>query len=320
MAIGLARPEYVTRSKGDNACCKSAYNARSRIVDQKTGQIFNWVKRDGNVFHEVMLPQHVDKKFSDVTNFANEVERAENRKDSQLYVEWLLALAKEEDGVDLEFRIETVKEFIKRKGWIEEGLGVQVDIHEPHEGDVNWHAHVLVTTRRFAPDGMSLDAKKARDLQPVIANGVVQNVEELQDSLLIREIQNEQFKARGMSNRVDLPHEMKHEHVGPVRMRSIFNEAAKRNEERVEAEINHLNSGARVLEKVTKHMSVFTRGDLSRATKYIPDREVREGLVEDALSDKSIVPLYREEGNKTKYFTTEAVRAEENKVVRYLSM
>ena len=316
MAIGLARPEYVSRSSGGNACCKSAYNARSKIIDNKTGEVFNWVKRDGNVFHEIMLPEHVDKKFKDISVFSNEVERAENRKDSQLYVEWILALAKDEDGVDLEFRIETVKEFIKRKGWVEEGLGVQVDIHRPHEGDVNWHTHLLVTTRRFTKDGKGLDIKKARDLQPVIINGMVQNIEELQDSLLMREIQNEQFKARGMSNRVDLPGELKQEHVGPVRMRSIFNAAAQRNEERREAEIEHLNSGVRVLEKVTKHLSVFTRVDLSRAVKYIPDSEVRARLVEDAISDKSIIPLYREEGSKTKYFTTKEIREEENKILR----
>ncbi len=316
MAIGLAKPKYVSRSSGGNACCKSAYNARSKIIDSKTGEVFNWVKRDGNVFHEIMLPEHVDKKFKDISVFSNEVERAENRKDSQLYVEWILALAKDEDGVDLEFRIETVKEFIKRKGWVEEGLGVQVDIHRPHEGDVNWHAHLLVTTRRFAKDGKGLDIKKARDLQPVIINGMVQNIEELQDSLLMREIQNEQFKARGMSNRVDLPGELTQEHIGPVRMRNIFNEAAQRNEERREAEIEHLDSGVRVLEKVTKHMSVFARGDLSRAVKYIPDREVREGLVEEAISDKSIIPLYTEEGTKTKYFTTTDVRDEENKILR----
>ena len=316
MAIGLARPEYVSRSSGSNACCKSAYNARSKIIDNKTGEVFNWVKRDDNVFHEIMLPEHVNNKFKDISVFSNEVERAENRKDSQLYVEWILALAKDEDGVDLEFRIETVKEFIKRKGWVEEGLGVQVDIHKPHEGDINWHAHLLVTTRRFTKDGKGLDIKKARDLQPVILNGMVQNVEELQDSLLMREIQNEQFKARGMSNRVDLPGELKQEHVGPVRMRSIFNEAERRNEERREAEIEHLNSGSRVLEKVTKHMSVFTKGDLSRAVKYIPDSEVRAKLVEDAISDKSIIALYREEGSKTKYFTTTGVRDEENKILR----
>ena len=50
------------------------------------------------------------------------------------------------------------------------------------------------------------------------------------------------------------------------------NEDARKNEERIEAEeICHLTSESRVLEKVTHHMSVFTRGDLVRAAKCIPD-------------------------------------------------
>lgn len=316
MAIGLARPEYVSRSSGANACCKSSYNARNKIVDKTTGRVWDFAKRGGNVHHEILLPEYADRKFKDVSAFSNEVERCENRKDSQLYVEWLLALAKEEDGVDLEFRIETAREFVRRKGWVQEGLGVQVDIHKPHEGDVNWHAHVLVTTRRFALDGLGLDVKKARDLQPINRGGVVQNIEELQDSLLIRDIQNEQFKARGMPNRVDLPHEIKQEHIGPVRMRSVLNQAVMRNEERRIAEIEHLSTGAAVLDKVTRHMSVFSRADLMRAVKCVPNLERRERLVEDALANKSIIALFKEDGSKTQYFTTTEVRLEESKILR----
>jgi Ti-type conjugative transfer relaxase TraA len=315
MAIGVAIPKYVSRSSGGNACCKSAYNARSKILDNKTGEVFNWIKRGGNVFHEILLPDHVSKKFSDVSMFSNEVERIEKKCNSQLYVEWLVPLAKEEDGVDLEFRIETAREFVKRKGWVEEGLGVQIDIHKPHEGNVNWHAHILVTTRRFTLDGKGL-GEKARDMQPINRRGIIQNRHELNDNILLRDIQNEQFKARGMSNRVDLPGVITQEHIGPIRMRSVLNEAAARNEERRIAEIEHLNNGAAVLDKVTSHISVFSRGDLMRAVKCVPNIETREKLVEDALANKSIIALFKEDGTKIGYFTTAKIRLEESKILR----
>ena len=56
-------------------------------------------------------------------------------------------------------------------------------------------------------------------------------------------------------------------------MRNIFIETAKRNEEIIEAEI-YLppKFKGRVLEKVTKLMSGFTRGDLVRVLKCIPDK------------------------------------------------
>ena len=40
MAIQFARIEILSRKSGGNACCKGAYNARSKIVDEKTGEIF----------------------------------------------------------------------------------------------------------------------------------------------------------------------------------------------------------------------------------------------------------------------------------------
>ena len=59
----------------------------------------------------------------------------------------------------------------------------------------------------------------------------------------------------------------------------------KQNEEIIEAEIYYLPSKfkGRVLEKVTKHMSGFTRGDLDlvRVVKCMPDNEARERLVEE---------------------------------------
>ena len=99
-------------------------------------------------------------------------------------------------------------------------------------------------------------------------------------------------------------------------MRSVLNQAADRNEAKRIAEIEHLNNGSAVLDKVTNHMSVFSRGDLVRAVKHVPDIEVRERLVEDALSNKSVVALFRQDNSKTQYFTTAEIRAEEEKVLR----
>ncbi|NDA63985.1 MAG: conjugal transfer protein TraA [Chitinophagia bacterium] len=63
-------------------------------------------------------------------------------------------------------------------------------------------------------------------------------------------------------------------------------------------------------------MSVFSKDDLIRAVKYISDAEVKDRLVEDALSNKAVVALYNEDGTKTQYFTTDEVRREEEKILR----
>jgi len=318
MAIQFARAEYVSRSSGKNACCKGAYNARSKVTDEKTNITYNFSNRPDNVYHEILLPEHVDRRFKNLSELMNTIEHIERKDNSQLLKEYVLALP-DDDNVSLEIKIEMVHEFIHRNKWVQEGLGVQVDIHEPHEGEKNWHAHLGITTRRFTKDGKRLGAK-ARDLDPQVRGGrnntYVKSNEEINIGKLWSEVQNDIFKNHGLENRVDTIGINPQEHLGAVRMRSVMNAASMRNEERRIAEIEHLNNGSAVLDKVTNHMSVFSRGDLVRAVKHVPDIEVRERLVEDALSNKSVVALFRQDNSKTEYFTTAEIRAEEEKVLR----
>ena len=191
------------------------------------------------------------------------------------------------------------------------------DIHESHEDEVNWHGHLLIPTRRFSKDGLGFEFLKARDLQPKVVNGRV--AEETRDSIAFTNIQNAFFKEIGLDLRVDLPGELTQEHIGPVRMRSVLNQALERNEDRRIANIEHLNSGQRLLEKVTHHMSVFNVGDLKRAVKFIPDSKARERLVEGALASKSLLELHDEQGKNTGYYTTVSIREEEEKLLRLSS-
>jgi len=53
-------------------------------------------------------------------------------------------------------------------------------------------------------------------------------------------------------------------------------------------EIEKLTSGEQLLDKVTGYIDVFSRDDLMQAVKCIPDKEVQEKLIEEALADKSV--------------------------------
>lgn len=315
MAIAFARPEYVSRSNGSNACCKSAYNARIIIKDASSNVTYNFSKRGDNAYHAILLPLGVDLKFTNPITFANEVEASEKRKDSQLYVEWVLALPKDEN-VSFELKQEMVYKFIRRKNWVSEGLGVQVDIHAPHDGEVNWHAHLLVTTRRFLPNELGLESKKAVDLQPEVRFGKVQKTLEIDNNIFWRDVQNDLFKAHGLDNRVDLNGEVTQEHIGPIRMRSSINQKQERNYERQIANLELLSSGARVLDRITNHTSVFSESDISRAVSCVPSPGRARILVSEVLFHESLEPLYDESGNSTGFYTTKEVRREELKLLR----
>ena len=320
MAIQFARIEIVGRSSGGNACCNGAYNARTIIKDEQTNVTYNFTRKGDNVYHEILLPKHVDQKFKNTKILMNTVEQAEKRKDNQLLKDIVLALPDDKE-LNLKDRIEITYRLIAKRGWVREGLAVQMDIHEPHDGEKNWHAHLLVTTRRFNDDGLSFGLK-AVDLNPSfikVGSKAYAIPEEEMIHEELKEIINDYFKELGLENRVDLIGTIAQEHIGPVRMRSVLNQVVDRNEEKRLANIEHLSSGKGVLDKITKHMSVFSKNDLMRAAKPIPDAVTADKLVEDALSDKSLVELFDESGTSTGYYTTDDVREDELKLLRLSS-
>ena len=318
MAIQFGRVERVSRSSGGNACCKGAYNARTIIKDQKTNVTYNFQQRGGNVYHTILLPKGVDSKFKNAGALTNAIEQIETRKNSQLLKEFVLALP-DEKNVTLEMKIEMVHDFVKSMEFIKEGLGVQIDIHEPHAEEKNWHAHLLITTRRFTEDGKSLGLK-ARDLEPQVRGGRINSYVKSQDEINIgakwKDIQNQVFEKYGLENRVDMIRSIPQEHIGPIRMRSPLNEAPKRNEERTLADIESLQTGGDVLDRVTREISVFSQKDLNRAVKCIPDEQKAKKLIQQALSSKGLIPLYNEDGKSAGLYTTHEIRAEEAKLMR----
>jgi len=317
MAIQFARIEIVGRSSGGNACCKGAYNARTIIKDQKTNITYNFSNRGDNVYHDILLPEGVDWKFKNIAELMNSIEHIERKNNSQLLKDAVIALPDDKE-LDLQDRINITHRIIEKMEWVKNGLAVQIDIHEPHDGEKNWHAHLLITTRRFTINGKRLGAK-ARDLNPEFKTGKYGNFIVPEETLLqhhTRDVINDYFKELGLENRVDTIGINPREHIGPVRMRSVLNQASDRNEARRIAELEHLSSGLAVLDKVTRHMSVFSRGDLIRAVKCVPDDARAKELVEDALASKSIITLFTEDGSKTQYFTTREVRLEESKILR----
>lgn len=312
MAIQFARCEYVSRSSGGNACRKASYNQREVMRCERTGELFSFKEREGNVHHEVLLPQGAHKKFKNSSVLWNEVEVAERRINSQLAKEFVLALP-DDAQVTLEDRIELTKRF--GQIFVDKGVAVQVDVHSPHDGEKNWHAHLLVTTRRFADEGLTFGAK-ARDLDPVIRGGKV--IEANLWGEVWRDIQNDYFEEKGYDIRVDPIGIIPQEHLGPVRMRHHLNEAVLRAELLQKANEKIAQNPQAVLEEMTRNRSVFRQKDVELfLRKHVPESE-REELLERVLAHPEVISLYpKETKEKSGYFTTKQVRVEEEKLLRF---
>jgi Ti-type conjugative transfer relaxase TraA len=321
MAIAFARARYISRSTGGSAARSAAYNARAEIGDERTGEVFYFKHRDAPEHHEVLLPDGADEKFADAATLWNAAEAAERRKDSQVAREIVMALPANAE-VSNEDRIELARSFAKEH-FVAKGLAVQLDVHAPHGGDLeseraNWHAHLLITTRRI--EGDRLSATKARDLAPDIrqagARSFVAEGEEW--GALWRDHQDRYFLSHGFSARVDAASTHAQEHIGPLRMRAATSEANERAREIARANAEAARDPEKVLEALTRNNATFSERDLDRyLSRHIGDEAERAGVHAKVFSRDEMVPLHeRETGEATGRFTTRTVRAEEREALR----
>ncbi|MBP6951535.1 MAG: AAA family ATPase [Alphaproteobacteria bacterium] len=312
MAIQFARCEYVSRSSGGNACRKASYNQREDIRCERTGELFSFKERGGNVHHEIILPKGADEKFKNSSVLWNEAEACEGRSNSQVAKEFVIALPDNEE-MTLEDRVELTRRF--GNIFVERGVAAQLDVHAPHESEKNWHGHLLVTTRRFSNDGLTFDAK-ARDLDPIIRSGTV--VEADLWGEVWRDLQNTFFEEKGYDIRVDAIGIVPQEHLGPVRMRHHLNEAVLRSQLLQKANEKLAKNPLSILEEMTRTQAVFTQKDVEFFfQKHVPSNE-REGLLEKVLEHSQTIPLYdKETREKTGFSTTQRVRTEEEKLIRF---
>ncbi|WP_371218720.1 AAA family ATPase [Orientia tsutsugamushi] len=317
MAIKFARIEFLRRSEGGDSCRKAAYNARTIVKNKQTGIRYNFSRKKDNVYHTVLIPDYVNQDFKNIQTLMNEVERTETRENSKLLKDIVIALPDEKE-LNLEHRIELTHRIVDAMEWVQNGLGVQIDIHKPQIGDKNWHVHILVTTRRFKENGEEL-GDKAVDLEAKFIT-VKGQPRIIKDSKMIYEIAKEEtnayFAELGLPYRVDETSEVPGKHIGPRRIRSLINKVLNENKLRKEAHLKIINDADVITDSITHYKSIFTKQDVEKAVKDIPDLTAREQLVQKVLSSNRILELYHDDGESSKYFTTTEVRNEETRIIR----
>lgn len=330
MAIEFARVRYIQRSKAGNVCRSAAYNARGDVRCERTGERFYFAHRDPGLHNEIILPYGADEWFLDPVVLWNEAQAVERRKNSQEARELLLALPSD-PGLDLDDWRTMCREFVQEH-FVGKGVAVQVDIHGPHEfdeasvdpafgkGDVNlnFHAHVLITTRRI--EGKEFSRHKARDLDPEIRTmkGKQRIVTEGDRwGVIWRDYQNLYFERQGLDLRVDETGFRSQRHEGPVRLRTVPKESKARLEETRAANEAAARDPAWVLEKVTERRPTFTELDIERLIrKYVGSPAERTAIRKDVLARPEVVALYEQQtGSFAGRYTTREVRSEERDVL-----
>ncbi len=340
MAIAFARARYLSRATGGNAVRSAAYNAREAITAERTGELFHFRHREAPEHHEVLLPDGADARFADAAALWNAAEAAEKRKDSQVAREIVLALPADR-VLSTEDRIELARSFAAEH-FVGKGLAVQLDVHAPHrdrgEGEgpwaegtggdhTNWHAHLLITTRRI--EGDQLSAKKARDLDPEVrragTRALVTDAEAWGETW--RAHQDRYFLEHGIALRVDATAAHPGEHIGPVRMRKVDSPAAERAEVLRQSNEAAARDPEQVLAALTRNNATFTERELDRyLAKHLgagPDGTQDAAAAADIAAAKAAVMTHstvlalhdKETGAQAERFTTTTVRAQEREAL-----
>lgn len=327
MAIFHLSTVPMSRAEGRSAVAAAAYRSGSELVDERTGQVFDYTRKGGVMSAEIVTPEGVP--VPERSALWNAAEAAERRKDSRIAREWRGALPVELD--------EDQRRTVAHR-WAQEyadryGVAVDVAIHAPDKAgdDRNFHVHMLATTRKINASG-ELGEKAAIELgnKDRAKAGIPGTTQEEMIDLRARwaEITNEELERSGHSQRIDHRSHAdrgieleptKHVGVNAVGMdrRGIeaermaeYEQTRRENAEKIEKD------PATVLKTITSTRAVFDRRDIARELhRYIDDPEQFQGLLTRLEHHKDLVQLTpeRTEGGRTipaKYSTREMIATE----------
>lgn len=146
--------QIIGRSKGRSAIKAAAYRAGERLADIKKGEVYDFSRRRGVAYTEIVLPDGAADWMTNREQLWNYAEGIEARVDAQLAREINLALPHE---LSFEQRRELLFGFI-REQFVSRGMVADVAMHDPviEKGDHrhNFHAHIMLTLRQGTATGL----------------------------------------------------------------------------------------------------------------------------------------------------------------------
>jgi hypothetical protein len=152
MAIYHCSIKPISRGAGQSIVAAAAYRHACKLEDSRTGEVYDFTRKRGVVFSEIYSPDHAHASWvQNREQLWNHAEAVEKRKDARLGREILFALPLELTEHQRKELIGTMaKSLAKRYGSV-----VDVAVHSPSRyGDErNFHAHVLLSSRRIGQDG-----------------------------------------------------------------------------------------------------------------------------------------------------------------------
>lgn len=198
MAIAyLAIEAPINRRQGKGVVAAAAYRAGECLTDHETGEIKDYSQK-AVISNGIALPPGVDTKWHDREALWNHAQERDRRSNSILARNVIAALPHE--LVDDPQAYERIMIRWCEHLAAEHGVAADWSIHppdNPKSSDLNFHGHVIFTSRRLTSDGLT---EKTRELDK--RHGGKEAVEKLRQKW--GEIVNAELAAAGLSERIDM--------------------------------------------------------------------------------------------------------------------
>lgn len=348
MALYSCSVKVISRSGGRSAVASAAYRAGAKLADERQGLVWDFTQKRGILHSEIVLPKIAPIWANDRAALWNAAELREtgHAKQNTACVARDFRLALPHEATD-EQRLAITRNFSQ---WLVARYGGAVDfaIHAPdrHGDDRNFHAHIMMTTRRMDAGGLTVKIRELDDLKkgPLEIVQIREAWEQIQnrlhDELGIPRVSCLTLEAQGIDKEATL-------HMGvaatalerkgeTTELGDLNREITARNEERerlkeeraeVSAKLFDLDAERakrageqairseartldpdRILESLTERRATFTRADLNRhLTEFLPDAKARSAFTDATLDRAGVIPLRESEQAPVSRYTTRAV-------------
>ena len=153
MALYYFNISVLTKNK-QSVVAKAAYTTGTSIYSERDLETKSYKKREEQPESFILAPKNAPEWVNDREKLWNEVEKVENRYNSQIAKEIKVALPIE---LNNEKQAELLLEFVN-ENIVSRGIVADISIHRDREE--NPHAHILITTRPFNEDGTWGNKKK----------------------------------------------------------------------------------------------------------------------------------------------------------------
>lgn len=163
MAIFHLDFKIVKRSEGMTSVAKAAYHARTRITDDRIGQVFDFSHRTDLHGHIILAPVSAPAHIVESSSALwNEVERVERQQNGQTARYFDVAIPVELNNDD---KKKIVAEYCQ-KNFVDKGMIADIVFHDL-DGK-NPHAHVMLTLKTITAAGFGKKDRSWNDKKMVV--------------------------------------------------------------------------------------------------------------------------------------------------------